>query len=58
MTHVLLLKDGQIMDQGPKENILTPSILSHFYQAPVSLIDLGEGRLFVKPEVQHSNKTE
>lgn len=58
MTHVLLLKNGQVDHQGPKENILTPTILSHFYQAPVALIDLGEGRLFVKPEVQYSNKTE
>ena len=51
MTHVLLLKDGQVVDQGPKDQILTPDVLSQFYQAPVSLIDLGDGRLFVKPEI-------
>ena len=53
MTHVLLLKHGQVVEQGPKEKILTPHVLSHFYEAPVSLIDLGDERLFVKPEIAH-----
>ena len=53
MTHVLLLKHGQVVEQGPKEKILTPHVLSHFYEAPVSLINLGDERLFVKPEIAH-----
>ena len=53
MTHVLLLKHGQVVEQGPKEKILTPHVLSQFYEAPVSLIDLGDERLFVKPEIAH-----
>lgn len=58
ITHVLLLKDGQIVDQGPKETILKPDILSQFYQVPVSLIDLGDGRLFVKPDIKYSEQSE
>ncbi|HFU3844275.1 TPA: ABC transporter ATP-binding protein [Streptococcus suis] len=48
-THVLLLKDGKVLAQGPKEDILTPELLSDFYGNQVELIDLGEGRLFIKP---------
>ncbi|HFI2470542.1 TPA: ABC transporter ATP-binding protein [Streptococcus suis] len=48
-THVLLLKDGMVLAQGPKEDILTPELLSDFYGNQVELIDLGEGRLFIKP---------
>ena len=33
MTHVLLLKHGQVVEEGPKENILTPHVLSQFYEA-------------------------
>ncbi|HEM5206039.1 TPA: ABC transporter ATP-binding protein [Streptococcus suis] len=48
-THVLLLKDGKVLAQGPKQDILTPDLLSDFYGNQVELIDLGEGRLFIKP---------
>ncbi|MCL4898124.1 ABC transporter ATP-binding protein [Streptococcus suis] len=48
-THVLLLKDGKVLAQGPKQDILTPELLSDFYGNQVELIDLGEGRLFIKP---------
>lgn len=58
MTHVLLLKHGQVVEQGPKEKILTPHVLSQFYEAPVSLIDLGDERLFVKPEITHTEDPE
>ncbi|HEM6094464.1 TPA: ABC transporter ATP-binding protein [Streptococcus suis] len=48
-THVLLLKDGKVLAQGAKQDILTPELLSDFYGNQVELIDLGEGRLFIKP---------
>ncbi len=38
-----------VLAQGPKEDILTPELLSDFYGNQVELIDLGEGRLFIKP---------
>ena len=55
MTHVLLLKHGQVVKQGPRKD-LTPHVLSQFYEAPVSLIDLGDERLFVKPEIALKRK--
>ncbi|UUM62484.1 ABC transporter ATP-binding protein [Streptococcus suis] len=48
-SHVLLLKEGKVLTQGPKEKILTPDLLSDFYGNQVELIDLGEGRWFIKP---------
>lgn len=48
-THVLLLKDGKVLAQGPKQDILTPDLLSKFYGNQVELIELGEERLFIKP---------
>ncbi|HHT7803274.1 ABC transporter ATP-binding protein [Streptococcus suis] len=48
-SHVLLLKEGKVLAQGPKQDILTPDLLSDFYGNQVELIDLGEGRWFIKP---------
>ncbi|NQO47270.1 ABC transporter ATP-binding protein [Streptococcus suis] len=48
-SHVLLLKEGKVLTQGPKEKILTPELLGDFYGNQVELIDLGEGRWFIKP---------
>lgn len=48
-THVLLLKDGMVLAQGAKQDILIPELLSDFYGNQVEIIDLGEGRLFIKP---------
>lgn len=48
-SHVLLLKDGKVLAQGLKEEILTPSLLGEFYEQQVELIDLGDERLFIKP---------
>lgn len=51
MTHILLLKEGKAMAQGPKTDIMTPETLSQFYSNPVSIIPIDEGRYYVKPEV-------
>lgn len=37
LTHVLMLKDGNIHAEGPKEEVLTSAALSEIYGAPVSL---------------------
>ncbi|MFS1663067.1 ABC transporter ATP-binding protein [Streptococcus sp. zg-JUN1979] len=49
MTHLLLLREGKIVAQGPKESILTKKQLEAFYQRPVHLISLDEGRFFIQP---------
>ena len=49
-THVLLLKKGQIIAEGPKEQVLTEDILSNFYDQTVSIVPLGDERIYIKPE--------
>lgn len=49
-THVLLLKKGIIIAQGPKEQVLTEDILSNFYDQTVSIVPLGDERIYIKPE--------
>ena len=45
-THVLLLKKGNIIAKGPKNEVLTEEILSDFYDQPVSIVPL----VYIKPE--------
>lgn len=49
-THVLLLKKGNIIAKGPKNEVLTEKILSDFYDQPVSIVPLGDDRVYIKPE--------
>nr|WP_278541400.1 ABC transporter ATP-binding protein [Streptococcus lutetiensis] len=49
-THVLLLKKGNIIAKGPKNEVLTEEILSDFYDQPVSFVPLGDERVYIKPE--------
>ena len=49
-THVLLLKKGNIIAKGPKNEVLTEEILSDFYAQPVSIVPLGDERVYIKPE--------
>ncbi|MEI2602126.1 hypothetical protein, partial [Acinetobacter baumannii] len=51
VSHVLLLKDGKVLAQGPKEDILTTDLLEDFYGNQVDLIPLGDERLFIKPRL-------
>ena len=48
-THVLLLKKGNIIAQGPKEQVLAEDILSNFYDQKVSIVPLGDDRIYIKP---------
>lgn len=50
LDHVLLLKEGEIIAQGPKDDILQKEVMDRFYPQPVELIELGEGRYFIKAE--------
>ena len=49
-THVLLLKKGNIIAKGPKNEVLTEEILSDFYDQTVSIVPLGDERVYIKPE--------
>lgn len=49
-THVLLLKKGNIIAKEPKNEVLTEEILSDFYDQPVSIVPLGDERVYIKPE--------
>lgn len=49
-THVLLLKKGQIIAEGPKNEVLTETILSDFYDQKISIVPLGDDRIYIKPE--------
>lgn len=49
-THVLLLKKGNIIAKGSKNEVLTEEILSDFYDQPVSIVPLGDERVYIKPE--------
>ena len=49
-THILLLKKGQIIAKGPKNEVLTENILSNFYDQTVSIVPLGDDRIYIKPE--------
>lgn len=51
MTHILLLRQGQIIKQGPKTDILKPEILEEFYQKKVSIFPIENERFFIQPLV-------
>lgn len=51
MDHILLLRRGEIIAQGPKKTIITPSTLADFYENPVSIIPIDQDRFFIKPNL-------
>ena len=51
MSHILLLRQGEIVAQGKKEAIITPKVLADFYENPVSIIPIDDKRFFIKPEL-------
>ena len=52
MDHVLLLKKGQIIAQGKKEDIITVPTLTKFFDNRVSIIPIDDHRFFIKPELE------
>ena len=54
MDHVLLLKEAEIIAQGPKGDILQKEVMDRFYPQPVELIELREDRYFIKMENRSS----
>ena len=49
MDHILLLRQGKIMAQGPKNDIITPEVLADFYQNPVQIIPIDDHRFYINP---------
>ena len=42
MTHVLVLKQGRVLNAGPKNDVLSSEVLSEAYGAPVTLSERGD----------------
>lgn len=51
MNHILLLRRGEIVAQGLKEDIIIPQILENFYESPVNIIPIDDKRFFIKPQI-------
>jgi len=49
MDHILLLRQGRIVAQGPKNDIITPEVLADFYQNPVQIIPIDNHRFYINP---------
>ncbi|MEX2785331.1 ABC transporter ATP-binding protein [Streptococcus sp. H49] len=52
MDHILLLRRGEIIAQGKKEDVITPHVLENFYENPVSILPIDKQRFFIKPEIK------
>ena len=49
MDHILLLRQGKIVAQGAKNDIITPEVLADFYQNPVQIIPIDDHRFYINP---------
>lgn len=48
--HLLLLKDGKIIQQGLRNELFNEQVLTSFYSEPIQLLSLGSDRLAVYPK--------
>lgn len=48
--HILLIKDGKIFAKGLKSDVLTPDLLTRFYDNSVEVIKLSDNRLTITPK--------
>ena len=55
ITHVLLIKDGGIVAAGPKEEVLTGTLLSETYKTPVKVYFENERPWLVIDDVEGNN---
>ncbi|MFS0574805.1 ABC transporter ATP-binding protein [Sporosarcina sp. 179-K 3D1 HS] len=55
ITHVLLLKDGQLVAAGPKMDVLTDDLLTETFNVPVT-VQWGEGRPYLSVQQQFLSK--
>ncbi len=50
ISHVMMLKDGEIFAKGEREEIMTPEVLPKFYDKPVKIYNLSEQRKMILPQ--------
>lgn len=50
LSHVLLLRQGEVIAQGQKKDVLKEDILSDFYQHPVRVISVDDNRVYIHPQ--------
>lgn len=48
-SQLLLLKNGQIFKQGPRQDLLNLTTLTAFYDKPIQLLPISENRLTIAP---------
>lgn len=51
ISHVLMIRDGQIVRQGPRAELMTPEVLTAFYQKPIAIHPYSNGRMIVQPRL-------
>jgi iron complex transport system ATP-binding protein len=52
MKHIILLKKGEIIAQGEKQDIISEKTLADFFDNKVSIIPIDDDRFFIKPEIE------
>lgn len=55
-SHLMLLKSGQIIAQGPTQDLMQANILSDFYDYQVQLFPIDQHRYFIKPILKEEAK--
>lgn len=50
LTHVLMIRNGEIVQQGPRDVLLEEPILNDFYQQPIMIHEMSNDRRMVIPK--------
>lgn len=50
LNHVLMIRDGKIFKQGPRDELLKENILNDFYQRPIAIHAMADDRKMVIPK--------
>ncbi|OTO72703.1 MULTISPECIES: ABC transporter ATP-binding protein [unclassified Enterococcus] len=50
LTHVLMIRSGEIVQQGPRDALLEEPILNDFYQRPIMIHEMSNDRRMVIPK--------
>ncbi|WP_314574778.1 ABC transporter ATP-binding protein [Enterococcus gilvus] len=50
LTHVLMIRNGEIVQQGPRDALLEEPILNDFYQRPIMIHEMSNDRRMVIPQ--------